>query len=186
MNNIFSSLKSLLSLEKKNDTSRNEGDDYAIAKSKRFDLVIKIISVVGAVIIWLLAVTSDAAVYTRDFNSLRISTPGYSEFLDLAEEKGYEVTDNASSMFVNISIKGRNNMINTLKENEIGVTADFREHMDFLENLDPAVTTVFKIPIVIDVPKYFSVASVSPEYIEVILVPSADLDLHNSRNTKNK
>ena len=67
MNDFISSVKNIFFAKKLQDTDRNNSDDYMIRKSKKFDIVIKIVAVVGAIIIWLCAVTSGSAVNQRMF-----------------------------------------------------------------------------------------------------------------------
>lgn len=173
MNKFFSSLKSFLSPKDNNVTERDEADDYTIKKGKKFDITIRIFSVIAAVIIWLFAVASDSAVYTKDFSSVKISMSGYSEFVNAAHDKGFVVSYD-SSMFVSFTLNGRQKFLNSIKDGDITVVADFMPYIDDIEHMDPEKENSLFLKIDIKFPKYFIISNVSAEQLEIKLIP-ADL-----------
>lgn len=170
MNKFFSSIKAFLAPKNQDDTIRNENDDYTIKKGKRFDIVIRIISIVGAVIVWLIAVTSNQAIAKREISSVKIDTVGYSEFVKSAAKKGF-IVDFDTSVTETFTISGRKKFVNSLQNEEISVTADFSKYINALNTLDTEKENTLNIQIEIKIPKYFMLSDIKNEYIEIKLIP---------------
>jgi len=170
MKEFFSSLKNRFSSKKIQDTDRNESDDYMIRKSKRFDIVIRIVSVVGAVIIWLCAVTTGSAVNQRMFtyNNFEIKDTG--SFISAAERSGFSVIINYENS-VSFTLKGRKKLIDSLSESEVAVYVDLSEYIETVNTIPNDATQVIEAKVEIEAPGYFQVSNVSLEKITIQLVP---------------
>jgi hypothetical protein len=170
MNDFISSVKNIFFAKKLQDTDRNNSDDYMIRKSKKFDIVIKIVAVVGAIIIWLCAVTSGSAVNQRMFTYNNFEIKGTGSFISAAERSGFSVIINYDNT-VSFSLKGRKRLIDSLNEKEVSVYVDLTEYIETVNTIPNDTTQIIEADIEIKVPGYFQISNVSLEKITIQLIP---------------
>ncbi len=170
MKEFLSSLKNRFSSKRIQDTDRNESDDYMIRKSKRFDIVIRIISVVGAVIIWLCAVTTGSAVNQRMFTYHNFEIKDTGSFISAAERSGFYVIINYENS-VSFTLKGRKKLIDSLNESEVAVYVDLSDYIETVNTIPNDTTQIIEAEVEIEAPGYFQVSNVSLEKIIIQLVP---------------
>lgn len=170
MNDFISSVKNTFFSKKVQDTKRNNSDDYMIRKSKKFDIIIKIVSVVGAIIIWLCAVTTGSAVNQRMFTYNNFDIKGTGSFISAAERSGFSVIINYDNS-VSFSLKGRKRLIDSLNEKEVSVYVDLSEYIETVNTIPNDTPQIIEADIEIEAPGYFQVSNVSLEKITIQLVP---------------
>ena len=170
MNNLISSIKNIFSSKKVQDTDRNNSDDYMIRKSKKFDIIIRIIAVVGAIIIWLCAVTTGSAVNQRMFTYNNFEIKGSGSFISAAERSGFNVIINYDNT-VSFTLKGRKKLIDSLNEKDVSVYVDLTEHIETVNTIPNDVPQIIEAEIEINAPGYFQVSNISLEKITIQLIP---------------
>lgn len=170
MNDLISSVKNIFSSKKVQDTDRNNSDDYMIRKSKKFDIVIRIIAVVGAIIIWLCAVTTGSAVNQRMFTYNNFEIKGSGSFISAAERSGFNVIINYDNT-VSFTLKGRKKLIDSLNEKDVTVYVDLTEHIETVNTVPNDVPQIIEAEIEIKAPGYFQVSNISLEKITIQLIP---------------
>ena len=164
--NMFSGLKGNMSDTEEID--RNREDDYAVEKrSSGFYIASGIVSVIAAVFIWLIAVSTGT---TEKLFSVQPEMRGLASFVSAAEQSGFNVVVESDST-VSFALEGRQKVINDVTSDEILVYV----------SLEPLISDVHKLPntaeqtltadIVIDAPIYFNVADVSKKQVTIKLVP---------------
>lgn len=174
MNKFFDSIKNsisnLFSEKETEKTSRNESDDYAVHKSKKFDVIIRIISVVGAIIIWLCAVTTGSSVNERMFTYTNFELKNEGSFISAAEQSGFNVSIEKNNS-VTFSLKGRTKFINGLQENEVSVYVDLSQYIDIVNTIPNNQEQTIDAEIIIQAPGYFQVSNLTNEKITIKLIP---------------
>ena len=125
---------------------------------------------VGAVIIWLCAVTTGSAVNQRMFtyNNFEIKDTG--SFISAAERSGFSVIINYENS-VSFTLKGRKKLIDSLSESEVAVYVDLSEYIETVNTIPNDATQIIEAKVEIEAPGYFQVSNVSLEKITIQLVP---------------
>lgn len=108
-------LKSLFSKKEQQDIRETDSDDYAVAQSKRVDMILRIVSLLGAIVIWICIVIGDSA--TREFQNFTVTVKGGS-ILQRTYTIEYDFTQ------VNFEIQGQGNQISQISETDIQVYVD--------------------------------------------------------------
>ena len=170
MKEFISSLKNLFSSRKAQGTDRNESEDYMIRKSRKFDIVIRIISVVGAVIIWLCAVTTGTGVNQRMFTYNNFEIRDVGSFFSAAERSGFKTVINFENS-VSFTLKGRKRLIDSLNENEVTVYVELSDYIETVNTIPNDVEQTIEAVVKIEAPGYFQVSNVSLDTITIQLVP---------------
>lgn len=170
MNDFFSSIKNFFTSKKPQNAERNEADDYTIQKSKKFDIVIRIVSVIGAIIIWLCAVTTGSAVNERMFTHNNFEIKNEGSFVSAAEQSGFNVVIEPNNT-VSFTLKGRKKLIDKLQESEVSVFVDLEPYIKSVNTIPNDTEQTIEANITIEVPGYFQVSNVSVEKITIKLIP---------------
>lgn len=174
MNKFFNSIKNTMSnlfpTKESEKTNRNESDDYAVHKSKKFDIIIRIVSVVGAIIIWLCAVTTGSSVNERMFTYTNFELKNEGSFISAAEQSGFTVAVEKNNS-VTFSLKGRTKFINGLQDNEVSVYVDLSKYIDIVNTIPNNKEQTIEADIIIEAPGYFQVSNVTSEKITIKLIP---------------
>ena len=113
--NYDKSLKNFFSKKETQDMRLNDSGDYAIAKNRRMDLILRIISILGAIVIWICIVISDST--TQEFKNFSVTVKGGS-ILQRTYDINYDFTQ------VNFKIQGQGNHISQISEKDIQVYVD--------------------------------------------------------------
>lgn len=134
-------------------------DEYAVKQDKRTDLIIRIFSVLVAVLIWVYAVSTGDSVHTTNLDYT-------TSHLEIRNESVLEETGLLYSIdetVISVAVQGRRMQISTLKPEDITIYLDFSN-----------VRSVGKqaVKINADLPQGFTLTSVSPEYVWVNVTES--------------
>ena len=154
-----------------NDTielERYRGDDYAVEKkSTSFYVASAIVSVLGAIMIWLFAVSTGS---TEKLFTLQPELRGVETFVSAAEQSGFTVVVEKDTM-VSFAIVGRQKAINNMASYDILVYAELEQFINEVNKLPNDREQTITAKIIIDAPVYFNVEDVSKEEITIRLVP---------------
>lgn len=170
MKEFFSSIKNFFVSKKPENAERNEADDYAIQKNKKFDIIIRIISIIGAIIIWLCAVTTGSAVNERMFTHNNFEIKNEGSFVSAAEQSGFQVVIEANNS-VSFTLKGRKALIDSLQESEVSVYVNLESYIETVNKIPNDSEQIIEAEITIEAPRYFQVSNISTEKIIIRLIP---------------
>jgi hypothetical protein len=154
-----------------NDTSeleRDRGDDYAVEKkSTSFYVASAIVSVLGAILIWLFAVSTGA---TEKLFTLQPELRDMETFVSAAEQSGFTVVVEKDTT-VSFAIVGRQKAINNIASYDILVYTELEQFISEVNKLPNDREQTITAKIIIDAPVYFNIEDVSKEEITIRLVP---------------
>lgn len=157
--------------EPKKETSaagRNKGDDYAVGKkSTSFYVISIIVSVLGALLIWLFAVSTGT---TEKMFSIQPEMRGMKSFVSEAELSGFTVVVEADAA-VSFALEGRQKVVNEVTNSDIAVYVELEELINDVHKLPNNKEQVITAEIKIEAPIYFNIVDVSKEKINIKLVP---------------
>ncbi len=108
-------IRSFFTKKEKQDLRSTASDDYTVVKNRRVDMIIRIISVVCAVAIWIFNVIGDSA--TKDFTNFNVTAKGIA-----LVQKNYTVEYDITQ--VNFKIQGKGTQISQISESDIEVYVD--------------------------------------------------------------
>ena len=149
------------------EIDRDRCDDYAVEKkSTSFYVVSMVVSVLGAVLIWLFAVSTGMS---EKMFSVQPEMRDMLSFVSEAELSGFTVIIDESA--VNFALEGRQKVVNDVTSEDIAVYVDFGALMSEVHKLPNNTEQVLTAEIVIDAPIYFGVTDVSKKEITIKLVP---------------
>ena len=146
------------------DMRTDETDDYTIKRNQRTDVIIRILSIIGAILIWIYAVSTDVATY--EFKNKEVELRG----VQAVETQGYTVQYDA--LYVTFKLQGSAGKISQIEENSAGIYAD----MSSVDLSDIVGSKTVKIPLVFEFPKDLTCMEKSQDYIEVV-ISSASSDI---------
>ncbi len=154
------------------ELDRNNADDYAVEKkSTAFYVISIIISILGAVMIWLVAVTNGPAVSEKSFTMpIQINEEAKGSFISAAEQSGFNVVMEENST-VSFYLEGRKKVINDLTVDDISVYINLGEYIDDIHTLPNDKEQVISAEIIIEAPIYLDISDVSKKEIAIKLVP---------------
>lgn len=154
------------------EIERNNADDYAVEKkSTAFYVVSIIISVLGAVMIWLVAVTNGSAVSEKSFTMpIQINEEEKGSFVSAAEQSGFNVVMEENNT-VSFYLEGRKKVVNDLTVDDISVYIKLGEYIDDINTLPNDKEQIIAAEIIIDAPIYLNISDVSKKEITIKLVP---------------
>ncbi|OYP06199.1 hypothetical protein CG709_10120, partial [Lachnotalea glycerini] len=84
---------------------------------------LKIISVLFAIVLWLIVVNIVDPVETKTFNNVHVTVENESVIKD--QGKVYDITDNSDT--ISVSVKGRRSALEALKSTDLVAIADMKE-----------------------------------------------------------
>lgn len=164
----FKNRKNAQAVSDTGEIDRDKGDDYAVErKSTSFYVAIGIISVLGAIFIWLFAVSTGT---TEKLFTLTPELRGIEDFTSAAEQSGFTVVVEKDPT-VSFALVGRQKSVNNVSNGEISVYAELEELISEVNKLPNNSEQTVTAKIVIDAPVYFNVRDVSKEEITIKLVP---------------
>ena len=154
-----------------NDTielERDRGDDYAVEKkSTSFYVASAIVSAIGAILIWLFAVSTGA---TEKLFTLQPELRDMETFVSAAEQSGFTVVVEKDTT-VSFAIVGRQKAINNTASYDILVYTELEQFISEVNKLPNDREQTITAKIIIDAPVYFNIEDVSKEEITIRLVP---------------
>ena len=155
----FSKLKEFFG-QKSTVADREEGsDDYTVKQNKKADIIIRIFSILAAIIIWIYAVSTDGAIKTTDyqFTSNDITIKNES----VLNERNFDVSLAETNIVV--TVKGRKLSATDAKKSRVKLSVD-------AASVTAAGDTMLKLEI--DLPIGVALVSVSPEFIRADITTS--------------
>ncbi len=143
--------------EKNKDMRTDETDDYTIQRNQKTDVIIRILSILGAIFIWIYVVLTDVASY--EFTDIPVEVRN----VDAVEAEGYAVSYN--TLRVTFRIQGSNERISA-------VNADSAKAYVNLLSVDLSEivgTKTVKVPIVYSIPDHLTCMEQSQDYMEITI-----------------
>jgi hypothetical protein len=137
--NYDKSLKNFFSKKEARDMRTTNSDDYAVKNDRRTDLVLRIISLLGAIVIWVCIVIGDSA--TQEFTNFSVTVKGGS-ILQRTYDIKYDFTQ------VNFKIQGQGSQVSQISENDVQVYVDLSAVSINLTNSDEPQT--FDLPLIFE------------------------------------
>ncbi len=165
---LFKNKKNAPVISDTGEIDRDRGDDYAVEKkSTSFYVAIGIISVLGAIFIWLFAVSTGT---TEKLFTLTPELHGIEDLTSAAEHSGFTVVLEKDPT-VSFALVGRQKSINNVTNGDIAVYAELDSLIGEVNKLPNNSEQTVTAKIIIDAPVYFNVRDVSKEEITIKLVP---------------
>ena len=166
----FSRLKEFFG-QKNTVVDREEGsDDYTVKRSKKADIIIRIFSILAAIIIWIYAVRTDGNIKTTDyqFTSNDITIKNES----VLNERNFDIS--LADTNIVVTVKGRKLSATDAKRSRVKLSVD-------AATVTAAGDTMLKLDI--DLPIGVALVSVSPEFIRADITTSPVEHVDDEKNT---
>ena len=166
----FSRLKEFFG-QKNTVVDREEGsDDYTVKRSKKADIIIRIFSILAAIIIWIYAVSTDGNIKTTDyqFTSNDITIKNES----VLNERNFDIS--LADTNIVVTVKGRKLSATDAKRSRVKLSVD-------AATVTAAGDTMLKLDI--DLPIGVALVSVSPEFIRADITTSPVEHVDEEKNT---
>ena len=166
----FSRLKEFFG-QKNTVVDREEGsDDYTVKRSKKADIIIRISSILAAIIIWIYAVSTDGNIKTTDyqFTSNDITIKNES----VLNERNFDIS--LADTNIVVTVKGRKLSATDAKRSRVKLSVD-------AATVTAAGDTMLKLDI--DLPIGVALVSVSPEFIRADITTSPVEHVDDEKNT---
>ena len=166
----FSRLKEFFG-QKNTVVDREEGsDDYTVKRSKKADIIIRIFSILAAIIIWIYAVSTDGNIKTTDyqFTSNDITIKNES----VLNERNFDIS--LADTNIVVTVKGRKLSATDAKRSRVKLSVD-------AATVTAAGDTMLKLDI--DLPIGVALVSVSPEFIRADITTSPVGHVDDEKNT---
>lgn len=166
----FSRLKEFFG-QKNTVVDREEGsDDYSVKRSKKADIIIRIFSILAAIIIWIYAVSTDGNIKTTDyqFTSNDITIKNES----VLNERNFDIS--LADTNIVVTVKGRKLSATDAKRSRVKLSVD-------AATVTAAGDTMLKLDI--DLPIGVALVSVSPEFIRADITTSPVEHVDDEKNT---
>ncbi len=150
------------------EIERDRGDDYAVEKkSTSFYVTSIIVSVLGAIFIWLFAVSTGTS---EKLFTIQPELRGIDDFMSAAEHSGFTVVVEKDAT-VSFALSGREKVIKMVTNDDIAVFAELGGLIAEVHSLPNDSEQTVTAEIIIDAPVYFAVEDVSKKEITIKLVP---------------
>lgn len=166
----FSRLKEFFG-QKNTVVDREEGsDNYTVKRSKKADIIIRIFSILAAIIIWIYAVSTDGNIKTTDyqFTSNDITIKNES----VLNERNFDIS--LADTNIVVTVKGRKLSATDAKRSRVKLSVD-------AATVTAAGDTMLKLDI--DLPIGVALVSVSPEFIRADITTSPVEHVDDEKNT---
>ncbi len=132
--------KNLFAKKEAVDIRATDSDDYTVVKNGRVDMILRILSLLCAIVIWISIVIGDSA--TKEFSNFTVSEKG-SSTLRRTYDIDYDFTQ------VNFTIKGKGTEISQITKGDIQVYVDLSSVPTNLT--DSASPQVFDLPLIYEI-----------------------------------
>ena len=166
----FSRLKEFFG-QKNTVVDREEGsDDYTVKRSKKADIIIRIFSILAAIIIWIYAVSTDGNIKTTDyqFTSNDITIKNES----VLNERNFDIS--LADTNIVVTVKGRKLSATDAKRSRVKLSVD-------AATVTAAGDTILNLDIYL--PIGVALVSVSPESIRADIATSPVEHVDDEKNT---
>ena len=131
------SLKNFFSKKEPQDIRETDSDDYTVVHSRRVDMVLRILSLLCAIVIWVCIVIGDSA--TREFHNFTVTVKGGSIL-----QRNYTIEYDFTQ--VNFEIQGKGSQISQISESDLQVYVDLSSVSINLSNTEAPQT--FDLPLI--------------------------------------
>ncbi len=139
MNEI--SLKNFFAKKETQDIRTTDSDDYTIAKNHRTDIILRIVSFLFAVAIWVAILIGDSA--TKEFTNFSMTEIGGTNL-----RNAYMIE--YDSTLVNFVLQGKGSQISQIQDSDIRVYVDFSSVLPSLYSSSETKQT-FDLPLIYEI-----------------------------------
>ena len=141
-----------------------DSDDYTVKQNNKADIIIRIFSILAAIIIWIYAVSTDGAIKTIDYKFT--SADIVLENAEILSERTLKVIIEETD--ITVTVKGRKLSAGDAARNKIKVYVD-------VAGINSVGETVLKLNV--KVPLGVTLDSFSPEYVKADVTLGSSLNL---------
>ena len=139
----------------------DETDDYTIKRDQKIDVIIRILSILGAIFIWIYVVSTDVASY--EFKNVEVELKN----IEAVEAEGFTV--DYDILYVTFKVQGSTGKVSGITEDSIKVYAN----LSSVDLSDIVGSKTIRMPIVYEIPKDLACMEKSQDTIEVVISVSS-------------
>lgn len=139
----------------------DETDDYTIKRDQKIDAIIRILSIIGAIFIWIYVVSTDATSY--EFKNVEVELKN----IEAVEAAGFTV--DYDILYVTFKVQGSAGKVSGITEDSVKVYAN----LSSVDLSDIVGSKTIKMPIVYEIPKDLTCMEKSQDTIEVVVSVSS-------------
>ena len=139
----------------------DETDDYTVERNQKIDVIIRILSIIGAIFIWIYVVSTDVASY--EFKNVEVELKN----IETVEAEG--VTVDYDILYVTFKVQGSAGKVSGITEDSVKVYAN----LSSVDLSDIVGSKTIKMPIVYEIPKDLTCMEKSQDTIEVVISVSS-------------
>ena len=139
----------------------DETDDYTSKRDQKIDVIIRILSILGAIFIWIYVVSTDVASY--EFKNVEVELKN----IEAVEAEGFTV--DYDILYVTFKVQGSAGKVSGITEDSIKVYAN----LSSVDLSDIVGSKTIRMPIVYEIPKDLTCMEKSQDTIEVVISVSS-------------
>lgn len=139
----------------------DETDDYTIKRDQKIDVIIRILSILGAIFIWIYVVSTDVASY--EFKNVEVELKN----IEAVEAEGFTV--DYDILYVTFKVQGSAGKVSGITEDSIKVYAN----LSSVDLSDIVGSKTIRMSIVYEIPKDLTCMEKSQDTIEVVISVSS-------------
>ena len=139
----------------------DETDDYTVERNQKIDVIIRILSIIGAIFIWIYVVSTDVASY--EFKNVEVDLKN----IETVEAEGFTV--DYDILYVTFKVQGSAGKVSGITEDSVKVYAN----LSSVDLSDIVGSKTIKMPIVYEIPKDLTCMEKSQDTIEVVISVSS-------------
>ena len=139
----------------------DETDDYTVERNQKIDVIIRILSIIGAIFIWIYVVSTDVASY--EFKNVEVELKN----IETVEAEGFTV--DYDILYVTFKAQGSAGKVSGITEDSVKVYAN----LSSVDLSDIVGSKTIKMPIVYEIPKDLTCMEKSQDTIEVVISVSS-------------
>lgn len=139
----------------------DETDDYTVERNQKIDVIIRILSIIGAIFIWIYVVSTDVASY--EFKNVEVELKN----IETVEAEGFTV--DYDILYVTFKVQGSAGKVSGITEDSVQVYAN----LSSVDLSDIVGSKTIKMPIVYEIPKDLTCMEKSQDTIEVVISVSS-------------
>ncbi len=139
----------------------DETEEFAIKRELKIDVIIRILSILGAIFIWIYVVSTDVASY--EFKNVEVELKN----IEAVEAEGFTV--DYDILYVTFKVQGSAGKVSGITEDSIKVYAN----LSSVDLSDIVGSKTIRMPIVYEIPKDLTCMEKSQDTIEVVISVSS-------------
>ena len=139
----------------------DETDDYTVERNQKIDVIIRILSIIGAIFIWIYVVSTDVASY--EFKNVEVELKN----IETVEAEGFTV--DYDILYVTFKVQGSAGKVSGITDDSVKVYAN----LSSVDLSDIVGSKTIKMPIVYEIPKDLTCMEKSQDTIEVVISVSS-------------